>query len=270
MDIIREAIYNTLSAQHPATCRGLFYALVSQGVIDKTETEYKSTVIRLTGAMRRDGTLPYSWLADNTRWMRKPRSWNSVEQVLQETARVYRRNLWHESDSYVEVWLEKDALAGVIMDVTSEWDVPLMVTRGYASLSFLYSAAETIKAHSKPTTIYYLGDLDPSGVDIPKKVEAGLREMAPDITFSFTRLAVNPDQVEDMRLPTRPTKRTDSRSRSFTGESVEVDAIPAPVLRDMVAEAILQHVDLGQLDVLLTAEQDERRYLEMIARVTGR
>jgi hypothetical protein len=265
MEAIRKAIYCTLEEQHPATCRGLFYALVSKGIVNKSEVDYKSTVIRLAGEMRRDGTLPYAWLADNTRWMRKPDSWGSIEEALADTARMYRRSLWRDADAYVEVWLEKDALAGVVYDVTANWDVPLMVTRGYASITFLYSAAETIRAHDKPTFIYYLGDHDPSGVDIPHKVEAELRRLAPDVPITFTRLGVNPDQIDSLGLTTRPTKKTDTRSRNFTGESVEVDAIPAPVLRDMVQDAIQRHVDAGELHLLETVEFEERKILADIA-----
>lgn len=267
---LRVAIYDVLEEQHPATCRGLFYALVGRGVIPKTESAYKSIVVRLTGEMRRAGTLPYAWLADSTRWMRKPRLWNGVDEVLYNVAATYRRDLWTELPGYVEVWLEKDALAGTIYDVTERWGVPLMVTRGYASLSFLASAADTMRATAKPTTIYYLGDHDPSGVDIPRKVEASLREMAPKVPLDFVRLAVNVDQIAAYDLPTRPTKRTDSRSANFEGGSVEVDAMPAPVLRELVATAITSHVDVGVHDHLLLVEHEEREMLHRFARGFGR
>jgi hypothetical protein len=103
--------------------------------------------------MRRARELLYDWLADNTRWQRKPRTFDSVEDALRNTAAFYRKALWNEADSYVEIWLEKDALAGVVYPVTSMYDVPLMVARGYASLSFLYSAAEAINELDVPAYI---------------------------------------------------------------------------------------------------------------------
>ncbi len=130
--------------------------------------------------MRRAGDLPYDWLADNTRWQRKPNTFYSVEQALQDTAKFYRKSLWADADSYVEIWLEKDALSGVVYPVTDVYDVPLMVARGYTSLSFLYSAAEYINTLDVPTYIYHLGDFDPSGVHAGEKIEETLREMAPD------------------------------------------------------------------------------------------
>jgi hypothetical protein len=164
----------------------------------------------------------------------------------------------------VEVWLEKEALSGAIYEVTSAWDVPLMPTRGYPSLTFLHHAAEVIKSQAKPTSIYYLGDHDPSGTDIPRVIERELHRMAPSIDINFTRLAVTPEQIDGYGLPTRPTKSSDSRSKHFVGDSVEVDAIPAPELRLLVAEAIESHIDSDALERILTIEAAERETLSAI------
>src|SRR5690606_16207709 len=139
-----------------------------------------------------------------------------------------------------------------------EWDVPLMVTRGYPSLSYLYSAAETIADAEKPAYLYYFGDHDPSGVDIPRKVEEDLRTFAPDAEIHFERVAVTRRQIDTLGLPTRPTKKTDSRSKSFEGESVEVDAIPPATLRTMVSECIEQHIDHDRLAAVKRIEALER------------
>lgn len=141
MEAIKAGLYDILAEQHPATVRGTFYQAVSRGLVPKTEAQYKGTVGRLLTQMRRDRDLPYDWLADNTRWMRKPKTYSSLESWLDISIQTYRRALWDSQEHYVEVWLEKDALAGMIYDVTREWDVPLMVTRGYPSLTFLQSSA---------------------------------------------------------------------------------------------------------------------------------
>ena len=247
------------------TVRQVFYRLVSTGAIDKTEGEYKATVCRLLGDMRRSGEIPFGWIADSTRWMRKPTTYGSLAEALRSTARYYRRAVWDDLDVYVEVWLEKDALAGVLMEETEVWDVPLMVTRGYPSLTYLHGAAEQIAALGKPAHLYYFGDYDPSGVDITRAVEQGLREFAPDADIEFERVAVTEQQIVDWSLPTRPTKATDSRSRSFRGESVEVDAIPPAGLRELVRERIERHVDASRLDRLAVVEGEERKILEMFA-----
>ena len=258
---LKDLMIAALREIQPGTVRQLFYRLVSTGVIEKTENEYNNTVVRLLGQMRREKIIPFSWIADSTRWMRKPHSFSSLEEALRRTAQTYRRALWDNQDAYVEIWLEKDALAGVIYEETAEWDVPLMVTRGYPSLTFLNSAAETIADCGKPVYLYYLGDHDPSGVDIPRKVERDLRAFAPEAEIHFECVAVTPQQIEEWQLPTRPTKKTDSRSKNFQGESVEVDAIEPDKLRELVRECIDQHVDQDALAVNEVAEESEREIL---------
>ena len=259
---IKSAIHSVVGAERPMTVRQVFYRLVTTGVIDKTEAEYNCTVVRLLKEMRLNGDLPFNWIADNTRWMRKPDTHSSLREMLDITATAYRRALWTNQEDYVEVWLEKDALSGVIYNVTSEWDVPLMVTRGYPSLSFLHQAAASISYEDKPTYLYYFGDLDPSGVDIPRVVEERLVEFASDADISFEMVAVLPEQIQQWDLPTRPTKKTDSRSKTFRGESVELDAIPPATLRQLVRDCIKRHVDEDALGKTRIAEASERELLE--------
>jgi hypothetical protein len=269
MTAIRGAIYCALAKDNPMTVRQVFYRMVSEGVVEKTEGEYKSTVGRLLLEMRRSGAIPYDWVADNTRWMRKSASYSTMESALRVTARTYRRALWDNQDVYVEVWTEKDAIAGVLLDVTDRWDVPLMVTRGFSSDTYLYEAAESIKDKDKPAYLYYFGDHDPSGVMIDRTVERGLRRHAPHAEIHFERVAVRREQIEEWGLPTRPTKKTDSRSKTFEGESVEIDAIPPNQLRQLVEHCIDQHVDRMQLSVLLAAEESEREILHRLCGASG-
>jgi hypothetical protein len=159
--------------------------LTVRGVINKAEAEYQQTVIRLLVDMRETGEIPFEWIADNTRWMRKPATFVGLEACLNNTANFYRRDLWAAMPVYCEVWCEKDALAGVLMEETEAYDVPLMVAKGYASISFLHSAADAIAAKDKPAYIYHFGDLDPSGVDAARDIEAKLRRYAPSAEIHF-------------------------------------------------------------------------------------
>lgn len=258
---IRKAIRELLEEDNPMTVRQVFYRLVSAGVIAKTEAEYKGTVTRLLTEMRRAREIPFSWLADNTRWMRIPRTSSSLADALKETQLFYRRDIWDEQDAYVEVWLEKDALSGVLYEETSEWHVPLMVTRGYPSVSYLHSAAEAIREQDRPAYLYYFGDYDPSGVDIPRAVEEGLREFSDGAEIYFERVAVNPEQIELYGLQTRPTKSSDTRAKTFKGESVEVDAIPPKALRQIVRNCIIQHIDADALERQRVVEAAEKQTL---------
>ncbi len=265
----RDELFAIVQNMRPMTVRQIFYQATVLGLVEKAETGYAKVQNDLV-LMRRSGELPYDWLADNTRWQRKPTTYISIEQALNATAQLYRKNLWSDADCYVEVWLEKDALAGVIDPVTWSYDTPLMVARGYASLSFLHSAAEYINDLDVPTFIYHLGDFDPSGVDAGEKIEKTLRELAPRAEIHFERLAVTSAQIAAWRLPTRPTKASDTRAAKFDSPvSVELDAIPPDRLRNMVEQAILLHLPEHELAVLKAAEESERAILrEMISSIS--
>ncbi len=253
-----------VAENRPMTCRQLFYQMVSRGLIEKEESEYQNTVIRLATVLRRAGEMPFRWLTDNTRMMRKPLSHQSLSTFLEDTQSFYRRDLWQDQSDYVEVWLEKDALSGVLFEATRIWDVPLMVSRGYSSMSFLHAAAETITHVGKPTYLYYFGDADPSGRDIPRVIERTLRELAPTADIKFQLVAVTDEQIAHYRLPTRPTKKTDVRARGFVGESVEVDALPPRELVRLCRECIEQHIDPEILDRHRTIERAEKATLQQV------
>jgi hypothetical protein len=260
----RASLYSIIAAMKPMTVRQVFYQATVHGVVEKSEAGYTKVQIDLV-RMRKAGELPYDWLADNTRWQRKPTTFRDPAHAVEETARFYRKDLWTDADCYVEIWLEKDALSGVIMPVTRMFDVPLMVARGYASLSFLHSGAEHIGAIDVPTYIYHLGDHDPSGVNAGEKIEATLRELAPNAEIYFQRLAVTQNQIEAWNLPTRPTKISDTRSKGFGDISVELDAIEPDRLRELVQEAIERHLPAHQYEVLKQAEASERAWLAVWA-----
>jgi hypothetical protein len=245
----------------PQTVRQVFYKVTTFGHVPKTEAGYKQIAYHLL-TMRRAGVLPYWWIADNTRWTRKPKSYDDISQFLTISRDAYRRSLWAGQSDYVEIWCEKDALAGVLYEVTADFDVPLMVTRGFSSETFVYEAAQTIKRQGKPAYIYYFGDYDPSGIaardDVRRKLELhGAR-------VHFAAVAVLPWQVSHWNLPTRPTKKTDSRAKDWRGDSVELDAIPADTLRRLVADVIERHINDRQLAETLRAEELERESLEAV------
>ena len=244
----------------PMTVRQVFYQATVRGIVGKLEVGYTKVQTDLV-QMRRAGVLPYDWLADNTRWQRKPDTFTSVQQALEETARFYRKALWADADAYVEVWLEKDALAGVVYPITSKYDAPLMVARGYASLSFLHSAAEYINTLDVPTHVYHFGDFDPSGVNAGEKIEQTLMEMAPDAEIHFECVAVTLQQIRAWDLPTRPTKKTDTRAKKFGDVSVELDAIEPDALRDLVEKVIQRHLPAHQFRILKEAEESEQELL---------
>lgn len=215
----------------------------------------------------------YSDITDGTRWVFRPSTWDSVEEALEDAAASYRRALWTNQDDEVMIFAEKDAISGVLMPVTRRWDVPLGILRGYASETFCWTIATEIQqalTEKDAVYLYQLGDHDPSGVDAWRSFEVTVRRMLEESGTSgddveFTRLAVTPEQIDTMGLPTRPTKRSDTRAAGFTGGSVEVDAIRAPTLREIVNDAIERHIDQEALRITQIAEESEREILTRMA-----
>lgn len=255
---LREGLYELLNQHHPQTVRQLFYSMVGAGLINKTEHDYKNVAVRLCGEMREAGELPWEWITDGTRWMRKPYSYSSLKQALRITAESYRRNLWDNQNAYVEAWAEKEALAGILYEITSVYDVPLMIVKGFASKDFVHGAAMAIAARAKPASVYYFGDYDPSGLMIGEDVKAKLLRYAPKAIIHFQRVAITAEQIRLYRLPTRPTKREgNSHAKNFRGESVELDALPVDVLLDLMRSCIEHHIDPVQMEVTKVA-RDQR------------
>jgi hypothetical protein len=264
---IREAVLALTAEYEVMTVRQVFYALSVRGIVPKDENAGYRPVQAHVLKMRREGLLPWSFIADGTRWQRKPETWDSVEDAVRETQRTYRRNLWRSQDLRVEVWLEKDALAAVVADVTDRWDVPLMVSRGTSSATFLHSAGEEAKrAYLEAgisTQIFALYDFDAAGRRAARSVENGLREFGRlpsgnPVPIEFDLLAVTEHEIDMWRLATRPAKKTDPEAHKFGSEAVELDAIPPDKLVELVENAIIQHIDPRAWRVQEAVERMER------------
>ncbi len=264
---IDAAIYEVAEAERPVSVRGVFYRVMTRGLVPKSERGYK-VVQRRALKLRRSGDLPYDWITDGSRLRLKPRTWHSAEGALLVTAASYRRALWADQPVHVEVWSEKDAIRGAVLPITEQYDVPLMIAKGFPSDTFLYETADEIADDCKPAIIYQLGDHDPSGVAAWEDTKRKLRSfIPPHIELTFERIAVTPEQIDEFALPTRPTKQSDSRAAKFVGESVEVDAIPTPKLREIVSAAIERWIDPEALRLTEIAERSEK---EILRRIAGR
>jgi hypothetical protein len=244
-EVFRQLLYDIVAPQQPMTVRQVFYQAVVRGYVNKTDKgpgNGYGFVQRDLVIMRRNGMIPYEWIVDESRRMRSPAVWDSLEEYIEEIPDGYRRNLLVDYDFSIQVWLEKEALIGVVEPITDKWCVPLCPAKGYSSLSFLHSAGRELERLGKQIIILYLGDYDPSGQDALATVERDLPEHAPNaaaLGFDFRVLAVTPEQIEELALPTRPTKTTDTRAESFgSDESVELDAIEPNVLRQILDDAL--------------------------------
>jgi hypothetical protein len=132
----RDRLVELARQSQPATVRQLYYLAETEGLVPKAENGYRRVQHDLL-LLRRAGRISYDWISDHTRWMRKSRSYCGIEHFLNLTISTYRRDLWATAAVYIEIWVEKDALAGVIMEETNPYDVPLMVARGCSSETYL-------------------------------------------------------------------------------------------------------------------------------------
>jgi hypothetical protein len=143
LDAVDDAIVQAVAADFPVTLRGVFYRAVSAGAVEKTELGYR-LVGRQLLKLRRTGRVSYADITDGTRWINRPSTWGSLDQMLEDASSSYRRTLWHNQAAEVHIYTEKDAISGVILPVTERWDVPLGVIRGYSSESFTWSVAQSV------------------------------------------------------------------------------------------------------------------------------
>ncbi len=229
------------------TVRQIYYRFVASGM-ENSLRSYK----RLCNALaigREQRFIPFDKITDRTRKAEKPSSWNDPKDFLETVKTAYRRNLNKNQEKYVEIWVEKDALAGVFLPITEKYDVHLVVGRGYPSHSALYDGSKRIKAADKPTNIFYFGDFDPSGEDIYRDVQARMNNLF-SVDATFNKVSLTREDIDEYNLPPAPAKRSDSRFNGFYAKNgdmaVELDALPPDVLQKKIENAIVSELDLAE------------------------
>ena len=281
------------NSPYAMTLRQLYYALVAIGAIPKVDASYSrlKTVMR---DLREDGTIPWSRLVDHTRSVFAPRTFDSIEGLLTDSAKIYRRDLMRAQPVAIQLWAESDSIGSVIAQMADRYCIPTFIGRGYSARGYLWAAAQdAVEAHraGKKVHILHVGDHDPSGEDIYRDVEETLRLYAMAIRRGWSakwtrdylaaedrdardftlwlvceRLALTADQVEDYALPSRPPKASDVRTAKFTGVgAVEVEALPVADLLSIVEDAILERIDAEALRIAEVAEESERAIAKRIA-----
>jgi hypothetical protein len=251
------------------TVRGGFYQLEMLGIVAKTEGGYRQVQQQVL-KMRREGLLDWSFITDGTRWRRKPDTYTDAGDYIDQMVRSYRRDLWQRQHVRIEIWLEKDALADVIVDTTAKWDVSLMVSRGQSSATFLHNAAlaasAAFEATGAATYIYSLYDFDAGGERAASTIARELPGYAPGVPIHVERVAVTEEQIEEWSLPTRPPKKKDPDAKKWGDKpAVELDAIDPNRLIELVEDAIIEHVDPHAWQVEQQVENEEREGLLALA-----
>lgn len=280
------------------TLRQLYYRFVASGWIPNEDKAYKRLGDIINDA-RLAGQLDWDYIVDRTRSMEQNSHWANPASVIRSAARGYAEDKWAQQDTYVEVWIEKDALVGVLEAVCPANDVPYFSCRGYTSQSEVWSAAQRIGrkiSSGKQAVIIHLGDHDPSGIDMSRDIEDRLRMfIAQDIfdegpvptgttraqhakqwygyataeALDIQRIALNWDQIQQYAPPPNPCKINDSRAAGYIDrfgmESWELDALEPATLIALIQGTIDSHKDSAVWEQAVQHEDEQRLVLTRTA-----
>jgi hypothetical protein len=250
------------------TLRQLYYQCVSRNIIPNEEKSYKNLGSLVSDA-RLAGLLDWDAIEDRVRVPRVPLEFNSIQERVKYAIRNYRLPRWADQDTYCELWVEKDALAGVLAPIASEFHVTLMVNRGYSSQSAMYESAIRFNEHeNKYRYLFYLGDHDPSGEDMVRDVDDRLRMFGVQ-DLNVQKIALNMDQIRRYRPPPNPAKLSDSRAQAYIAKfgtsSWEVDALPPEVLAKLIRKTLEEVVDREKMDAVIQKEETDKAKLLKLA-----
>lgn len=273
-DQLDQQIVEVLTDDHPQSVRHVFYRMTDPRLpepVEKSDRGYRHVQERCA-RLRRAGVIPYHWIADMSRRGYFTSTFNGAGDFLRRMRGLYRSDLWRDADYRCEVWVESRSIASVLIADCEELAVSLYPCGGFASMSFVHQAAQETNADNdgRPLVVLYIGDHDPAGVLIDQALEREMRQhLDPGIDLVFRRLAINEQQIIEHDLPTKPRKASDKRSRHIT-ETVEAEAMPAHLLRELLRCEIENLLPAGALEVARVAERSEQAHLERLARLLDR
>ena len=267
------SLCNQIIAQYQAqgfrlTLRQLYYQLVSRDHIPNTERSYKN-LGKLISQGRLAGAVDWNAIEDRLRKPHKISEWESPAAIMDAVVATYRLPRWADQDYHVELWCEKDALAGVIQPVADLYHVTMMINRGYSSQSAMKESAERMEAANRRgqnRIVLYVGDLDPSGEDMVRDVEDRLDLLSGYAGARVIKLAITEEQVAQYDPPPNPAKMSDSRAAAFVAKfgssSYEADALPPDVLAQTIRDAIGEYIEWDAWEAVGAREEADKRLLE--------
>ena len=260
-------VLDDLTSYKPLTLRQIFYQLVAQGHIENTRSQY-GMLSRLIKYARIRGYIPWHDIEDRIRVHRDLTGWtNKTEFVDEEVERFldgYCRNLLQSQDRYLEIWIEKDALSTLFTRIAVQFTVPVVVCRGFSSVSFLNEFADRVEGHpDKQPVMLYFGDFDPSGNEMLETMQMTLQDEMGIYNISFKRVALTRQDIVEHNLPHNPDaiKTTDTRAkkhlRRYGNLAVELDALRPDLLQDKIRRAIESELDMDAFKQELVRRNEE-------------
>lgn len=279
MSVIEHA--NLIINQHKAedsvvTLRQLYYCLVQRSLIANKVSEYKRVASIISDA-RVAGLIDWNAIEDRVRLLREIPTYATPNSFVRSQVDQYAEHIWYNQPVYCEVWIEKEALVGVIERSCVRYRVPFFACRGFASQSSLYEAGARLKAkidEGREVVIFHLGDHDPTGLDMTRDNDERTNMFARTLAgVRVNRIGLNMDQIERFNLPPDPMKIVDSRASDYTDRygdcSWELDALPSNEIERLVVSSIEGVINKASFDKALTAEAEARTQLMLISKHWG-
>jgi hypothetical protein len=271
IDQANEIIEEYQGAGFDLTLRQLYYQFVARAMIPNTQQSYKRLGKIISNA-RLAGMVDWDAIVDRTRQLKANGHWSSVGNIIYSCAFGYRRDVWANQPTRIEVWIEKEALIGVIEKPCEELDIPFFACRGYVSQSELRVAGVRAREHydrGQQTVIIHLGDHDPSGMDMTRDNDDRMDLFSESSFAEIRRIALNMDQVERYNPPPNPAKTTDSRSDEYIlryGEdSWELDALEPQVMDRLIRNEVATIIDQDLMDEAIAEQEADRAILNKLA-----
>lgn len=244
------------------TLRQLYYQLVTVNAIVNKETEYDN-LGKLVSEARLAGKIDWDAIEDRVRVPRQPSEFENLSDLIEAACSSYRLPRWKGQKFYVELWVEKDALSGVLAPIASEFHVTLMVNRGYSSQSAMYESGLRFRRACKDGQrgiLIYLGDHDPSGEDMVRDVQDRLDLFG--CSVEVEKIALTMAQVRQYNPPPNPAKMTDSRSAAYVAihgaSSWEVDALPPDVLAELIRRRLREIANMAMMRRVMKKEEEDK------------
>lgn len=247
IEIVNQIVEEYRAQGYDLTLRQVYYQCVSRDIIPNNEKSYDK-LGRIVGDARMAGLIDWTAIVDRTRLLRGNSHWGTPSEIILSAASSFAIDKWsreYGQNVRPEVWVEKDALVGVVGQVCEELDVNYFSCRGYTSLSEMWTASQRLlkyRRQGQTPFVIHLGDHDPSGMDMSRDITDRL-ETFTRRGLEFERIALNTDQVEQYNPPPNPAKLSDSRAQGYIArfgyESWELDALKPDVIADLIRRAVL-------------------------------
>lgn len=269
LNTINQIIEEYLQEGYKLTVRQLFYQMVGRGLIENDQKEYRK-ISNLVVQGRMGGLIDFEAIEDRVRIPRLPYSCEDPADAIADTIATYRIDRQRGQEWYTEVWSEKDALSGLLYDVTRKYHVNLVINRGYSSCSAMYEAyrrfANAIASNNQRGQIIYLGDHDPSGKDMIRDIEDRLNEFGVGRFIDVIPVALTMEQIKEYTPPPYFAKIKDPRAKEYIEQygdvAWEVDALTPQVLKKVLEDAITERMDWNLYRERLDQEQEDIKELE--------